>query len=76
VRSILVKISAEYLKKARGTLTATARIEIPEVTGPVDHVVEAIIRNETEDVVCRVEAVWRLDLRPAQRTGRAGAATR
>lgn len=74
VRSILVKISAEYLKKARGKLTATARIEIPEVTGPVDHLVEALIRNETEDLVCRVEAVWRLDLRPAQRAGRAGTA--
>jgi uncharacterized protein (TIGR00369 family) len=76
VRSILVKISAEYLKKARGTLTATAGIEIPKVTGPVDHVVEAVIRNEAEELVCRVEAVWRLDLRPAPRTERPGAATR
>jgi acyl-coenzyme A thioesterase PaaI-like protein len=76
VRSILVKISAEYLKKARGTLTATAAIEIPKVTGPVDHVVEAVIRNEAEELVCRVEAVWRLDLRPAPRTERPGAATR
>lgn len=76
VRSILVKISAEYLKKARGTLTATALIDIPEVTGPGDHVVEAIIRNEAEEVVCRVKAVWRLDLRPAQRTEGSGAAPR
>jgi uncharacterized protein (TIGR00369 family) len=76
VRSILVKISAEYLKKARGTLTATAGIEIPKVTGPVDHIVEAIIRNEAEELVCRVEAVWRLDLRPVQRTERPGAAAR
>lgn len=62
VRSILVKISAEYQKKARGTLTAEARVRIPEVTGPVDHAVEALIRNQAGETVCRVEALWRLDL--------------
>jgi uncharacterized protein (TIGR00369 family) len=76
VRSILVKISAEYLKKARGTLTATAEIAVPEVTGPVDHIVEAHIRNEAGEVVCRVEAVWRLDLRPAPGRALSGAAAR
>ena len=74
VRSILVRISAEYLKKARGTLTATAKLEVPEVTGPVDHVVEAAIRNEAGDLVSRVEAVWRLDVRAKQERGAPGAA--
>ncbi|HET9276278.1 MAG TPA: DUF4442 domain-containing protein [Gemmatimonadales bacterium] len=62
VRSILVKISAEYQKKARGILTAEARVRIPEVTGPRDHAVEALIRNQSGETVCRVESLWRLDL--------------
>lgn len=72
VRSILVKISASYLKKARGTLVAEARVAVPEVSGPVDHVVYASIRDGSGDAVCRVEAVWRLDRRGAASPGAAG----
>lgn len=63
VRSILVKITASYLKKARGTLVAEARVTVPAVAEPADHVVHAAIRDAAGDPVCRVEAVWRLDRR-------------
>ncbi|MGH7562176.1 MAG: DUF4442 domain-containing protein [Gemmatimonadales bacterium] len=66
LRSILVGIRAEYLTKARGTLTAEARVTIPAVTGPVELPVRAEIRNAAAETVCRVEALWRLDL--ARRT--------
>jgi len=61
VRSIVTKLSAEYVKKARGVLGAEARVTVPEVTGPVEHTVEAVISDAAGDVVCRVRAVWRLD---------------
>src|SRR5688500_19640319 len=38
IRGIVVKLSAEYFKKARGTLTAIARVRVPDVTEPVEHV--------------------------------------
>lgn len=61
VRGIVTRLSAEYFKKARGTLTAEARVTIPEVTGPVEHQIEAQISDTGGAVVCRVVAVWRLE---------------
>ncbi len=61
VRGIVLRLSAEYFKKARGLLTAEARVTVPEVRGPVDHAVAAEIRDAAGDPVCRVEALWRLD---------------
>ncbi len=62
VRGILAGISMEYLKKARGTLVATADTQVPAtVDGPTDHVVVADIRDANGDVVARATARWRLD---------------
>lgn len=61
VRGIVTRLSAEYFKKARGTLTAEARVTVPEVTAPVEHPIEALIADSTGAAVCRVQAVWRLD---------------
>ncbi|HEV8197686.1 MAG TPA: DUF4442 domain-containing protein [Gemmatimonadales bacterium] len=63
VRGIVTRLSAEYFKKARGTLTAEARVTVPEVTGPVEHGIEARIADATGAEVCVVRAVWRLDVR-------------
>jgi acyl-coenzyme A thioesterase PaaI-like protein len=63
VRGIVTRLSAEYFKKARGTLTAEARVTVPEVTGPVEHPIEARITDGSGELVCRVSAVWRLDVR-------------
>jgi len=63
VRGIVTRLSAEYFKKARGTLTAEARVTVPEIAGPVEHIVEATIVDGAAELVCRVRAVWRLDVR-------------
>ena len=61
VRGIVTRLSAEYFKKARGTLTAIARVTVPQVTAPVEHTVTAEITDPANELVCRVTAVWRLD---------------
>jgi len=60
VRGIVTGLSIEYLKKARGTLTAEARVAIPSVTTTLEHEVEAVITDETGDSVARAIVRWRL----------------
>ena len=61
VRGIATSLSAQYLKKARGLLTAEATVAPPAVNEPTDYPISAEIRNEAGEVVCVVKAVWRLD---------------
>ena len=61
LRAIVTHLSAEYFKKARGRLTAEATVVVPEVNGPVELPVVAEVRDSTGEVVCRVEARWRID---------------
>jgi acyl-coenzyme A thioesterase PaaI-like protein len=61
VRSILLKLEVEFVKKARGLVTAECHVTVPEVNGPVDHVVRTIVRDSSGAEVCRVAATWRLD---------------
>jgi len=60
VRGIVIRLSAEYFKKARGTLTAESRVTVPVLTGPIEHPIEARIADAGGVEVCRVHAVWRL----------------
>lgn len=61
IRGIVTRIAADYLKKARGPLVATARVTVPPVGNlPVEHRVETTITDQSGDVVCRVTTVWRL----------------
>ncbi len=61
VRGIVTKIEIEFLKKARGLLTATSEARAPDdVTGPIDHPVVADIHDEAGDLVARVTVHWRL----------------
>ena len=61
IRGIVTWIGAEYSKKARGRLTAIARVTMPPVGDlPVDHRVETVITDSTGELVCRVTTVWRL----------------
>ena len=61
VRSIVTNLSIEYLKKARGRLVAECEAHPPgEIRQPVDHDVQADIRDAAGDVVARIRVTWRL----------------
>ncbi len=60
VRGILVGLSMEYLKKARGRLVSECTCTVPRVTAPTDYEVTAEIRDAQGDVVARATARWRL----------------
>jgi acyl-coenzyme A thioesterase PaaI-like protein len=60
VRGIPVRLEIDFLKKARGRLTAECRCAVPPVTGELDHHAEADIRDPLGDVVARVRVRWRL----------------
>lgn len=64
VRGIVLSIESEYLKKARGTLVAEARVTVPGVKGDTDHEVRAEISDASGAVVATVRVHWRLGLVP------------
>jgi acyl-coenzyme A thioesterase PaaI-like protein len=57
-RSILTGLSMEYLKKARGTITATCDVSIPESPDRREEIVEGALTDASGDVVARVAAKW------------------
>jgi len=64
VRGIVLRIETVYLKKARGTLLCDCRVEVPEVSGDLNHEVFAEIRDGGGDIVASVRVTWRLGLVP------------
>ena len=58
MRTILVRVECEFLKKARGTITATC--DAPVVTEIVERefLVDSVLTNEAGDVVAKGRAVW------------------
>lgn len=60
-RGIVRHLSIEYLKKARGTLTAECRCSPPlSVTEQTDYEVRATIHNAAGEPVATAAVVWRL----------------
>lgn len=60
VRSILVKLEVEFLKKARGTVTAECYCSVPVVNESFNYLVLTTVRNTAGEDVARVTATWRL----------------
>lgn len=60
VRGIVTGIEIEFHKKARGRIVATSDVVIPRVTGPTEHRVEALLRDESGEQVATVRVLWRL----------------
>lgn len=57
-RAILLGLSIDFLKKARGTLTAEATLEPPATSERREYEFESIIRDDSGEVVARARARW------------------
>ncbi len=66
-RGIPIALSIDYLKKARGVLTAEARVTLPDVTVDGTHRFSSSISDEAGDVVARAVVTWKLG--PAEALG-------
>lgn len=60
VRGIPIRLSIDFMKKARGELVAECRCEVPTVYTPVEVELHPEIRDESGDVVARATVRWRL----------------
>jgi acyl-coenzyme A thioesterase PaaI-like protein len=73
-RGIVRSLSIEYLKKARGTLSAECRCAPPAVDRETDYTVHATVTDATGAPVATASVVWRLapsgepNARPAEPT--------
>ncbi|MCA9508390.1 MAG: DUF4442 domain-containing protein [Myxococcales bacterium] len=57
-RAILVKLETDFLKKARGTITARSQTTLPKNFKKRRQTVEAQLFDEKEDLVAVVKALW------------------
>ena len=60
VRGIVTRLTIDYAKKARGTLTASARVTVPAITAAEDHDFESQVTDASGEVVARATVRWRL----------------
>ena len=63
-RAILTGFSIDYLKKARGTLLARCRCDVPTGNDPGDVDVDGEIRDSAGTLVATVRARWRIGPAP------------
>jgi acyl-coenzyme A thioesterase PaaI-like protein len=60
VRGIPIRLSIDFVKKARGELTAECRCAVPPVYAPIEIELNPEIRDEAGDIVARASVRWRL----------------
>ena len=58
LRAIVVGLSIEYVKKARGTLTAESTVVLPEIAQSQEIQVRALVRDADGDEVARATVRW------------------
>ena len=63
-RGILTGISADYVKKARGLLTAECYCDIPDGNEKCEHTVKSDIRDAEGELVATVCARWLIGPEP------------
>lgn len=59
-RTILVSLTVEYLKKARGTLVGSSSFVAPAADRDEDIEIPVEVRDDAGDVVARARARWRV----------------
>lgn len=59
-QAILVRFEIEYLKKARGTIDATASCSPPTELEAKDFLVDSELLNQKKELVARAKATWRV----------------
>jgi acyl-coenzyme A thioesterase PaaI-like protein len=59
-RGIVTKLETEYLKKARGAITATCSDPLPDFTKECEHVATAELRDASNEVVAIFRAHWKI----------------
>jgi len=69
LRAIVVGLSIDYLKKARGTLVAESVVELPAITEPREVQVHATVRDGSGDAVARATVRWLVGPIPPATTG-------
>ncbi len=60
MRGIPVEIKIEFLKKARGTLSAECTTRLPEFEQELQHTVVANITDTENDIVATITVIWKL----------------
>jgi acyl-coenzyme A thioesterase PaaI-like protein len=60
MRAIIVELRMEYLKKARGLITAEGTAPVPESTEAAELLASADLKNEAGEVVARAHARWKV----------------
>ena len=63
-RAIVTKLEIEYLKKARGVLTATCDCGVPDAGVDREIVIQADITDAAGEVVARAFATWKVGPKP------------
>jgi acyl-coenzyme A thioesterase PaaI-like protein len=59
-RGIVTKMSIEYFKKARGTVTAESRPTLPDLTVEGEHDFTSEITDQKGDLIARAVVRWKL----------------
>jgi acyl-coenzyme A thioesterase PaaI-like protein len=59
-RGIVTKMTIEYFKKARGTVTAESRVVLPDLSVEGEHDFTSEITNASGELVARATVRWKL----------------